>query len=443
MGVEGKKYCEKCGTLFDLKNFYSSNNLERFPDGRVNKCKKCWTMHVDNWDPDTFLPLLEEVDVPYLPDEWKKIIDRYLENNKTISGTTIIGKYLGQMKLVQHRHERWADTEILAEKRKETIEKMLENSNLTDEEKEEYRNRNILGERPEGYLTDADLRVPNEHDVSEAMREELRKKEPKVRYVTNKKGKIEAITIGEEKTGTEDADSEIYAAEEVGYTPQQTLDEDDINILNELTEEDKTYLKIQWGKNYRPSEMVQLEKLYQEMLQSYDIQTAGHKDTLKLVCKASLKTNQLMDIGDIDGALKASRMYDSLMKSGKFTAAQNKAETGEAVDSIAEIALLCEKEYGFLPSYYDGTPKDCVDQTLEDLKRYTYNLVTQEQGLGGMIEQALRSMQKESDRELAIDNFDELDELTDQEYNEFRDFVDQQLEEDEIVKEEGNDNGSK
>jgi len=36
---------------------------------------------------------------------------------------------------------------------------------------------------------------------------------------------------------------------------------------------------------------VQLEKLYLEMMDSYDIQTAGHIDTLKMVCKTSLKAN--------------------------------------------------------------------------------------------------------------------------------------------------------
>jgi hypothetical protein len=44
-------------------------------------------------------------------------------------------------------------------------------------------------------------------------------------------------------------------------------------------------------------------------------------NTLKLACKCSLKANQLLDIGDIDGAQKATKMYDGLMKSGKWTAA--------------------------------------------------------------------------------------------------------------------------
>jgi hypothetical protein len=49
-----------------------------------------------------------------------------------------------------------------------------------------------------------------------------------------------------------------------------------------------------------------------------------------------------LDIGDIEGAQKVVKMYDALMKSGKFTAAQNKAEQGEFIDSIGELVALCE-----------------------------------------------------------------------------------------------------
>ena len=132
-----------------------------------------------------------------------------------------------------------------------------------------------------------------------------------------------------------------------------------------------------------------------------------------------------MDIGDIDGAQKAVKMYDLLMKSGKFTAQQNKAESGEAIDSVAELALLCEKEEGFIPTYYDGKPKDCVDKTLEDLKRYTYNLVVNEQGLGDLIEQAMKTMQKDANKEdLEDDDEDEI--LEDVDFIEHSEFLEQQ-----------------
>jgi hypothetical protein len=38
-----------------------------------------------------------------------------------------------------------------------------------------------------------------------------------------------------------------------------------------------------------------------------------------------------------------SKTYDMLMKSGNFTAVQNKSAQGEFVDSIGEIVALCEK----------------------------------------------------------------------------------------------------
>lgn len=96
------------------------------------------------------------------------------------------------------------------------------------------------------------------------------------------------------------------------------------------------------------------------MMNSYDIQSAGDKNTLILACKSSLKANQLMDIGDIEGAQKATKMYDSLMKSGKWTAAQNKEKSNDFIDSIGELVAICERE-GFIPKYYTDKPEDKVD----------------------------------------------------------------------------------
>lgn len=101
-------------------------------------------------------------------------------------------------------------------------------------------------------------------------------------------------------------------------------------------------------------------------MSSYDIQTAGHKDTLKLICKTSLKANQLIDMGDVEGFQKMSKVYDSLMKSGKFTAAQNKENDSDFVDSIGELIEMCEKE-GYIERYYIDSPNDKVDFTIQDM----------------------------------------------------------------------------
>ena len=210
----------------------------------------------------------------------------------------------------------------------------------------------------------------------------------------------------------------------------------DSDFDDDLTDEDRTYLRLKWGKTYKPEEWIRLEQLYNEMMDSYDIQSAGHIDTLKLICKTSLKANQLIDIGDIEGFQKMSKVYDSLMKSGKFTAAQNKAESGEFVDSISELVEICEKQ-GFIPRFHIDTPNDKVDETLADLKFYTRTLVTEEMNLGNLIESAIKEMAKEEAKEEDEDIEDEImsledvEHLRDEDFEEYGEFLDDEAEADE------------
>jgi hypothetical protein len=217
------------------------------------------------------------------------------------------------------------------------------------------------------------------------------------------------------------------------------------DIVIDLTDEDKTYLRLKWGKAYKPEEWVKLEQLYEEMMSSYDIQTAGHIDTLKLICKTSLKANQLIDMGDIEGFQKMSKVYDSLMKSGKFTAAQNKAEEGDFVDSVGELIEMCEKK-GYIERFYIESPNDRVDFTIQDMQRYTRTLIEEETNLSAMIEAALKQNAKEDqeasdntedmivdDADLSIEALEKT--LEDKDYGDFNDWLDEEAEaDDELLK---------
>jgi transposase len=48
--------------------------------------------HLDNWNPETYLPLLEECDVPYVPEEWNSLLEKWGANPAKMTPTTIIGK---------------------------------------------------------------------------------------------------------------------------------------------------------------------------------------------------------------------------------------------------------------------------------------------------------------------------------------------------------------
>lgn len=379
-------YCIKCGKTLDDKNFYTSKDIVKYPpNGKMNTCKDCLTMHVDNWNPETYKWILEEIDVPYIKEEWDGLLEKYGKDPKKLTGLTILGRYLSKMKLKQWSQYKWEDTERLAE---------------------EARQKKITSMQAQG-LTGEEIEAQLAIDRTPVKPKELIKPQ--------------------EAVGTPEFED---------YSVPDEFDD-------QLTEEDKIMLRLKWGRGYRAEEWVRLEQLYTDMMNSYDIQSAGHKDTLILICKASLKTNQLLDGGDIDGAQKMAKMYDSLMKSGNFTAAQNKGESGEFIDSIGELVMLCEKE-GFIPRYYTDGPMDRVDQVLLDLQHYTQNLVREEMNLGNMIDASLRAIAQDKEREAKIDTDDSEEsddddpllqynddrELTVEDYEEFEEMKQKDREED-------------
>lgn len=92
--------------------------------------------------------------------------------------------------------------------------------------------------------------------------------------------------------------SEVAMAANEDYFAEQEENRKKEALALGLTEEDIEMLRTKWGKSYTPEEWISLETFYQEMMDSYDIQTAGHINTLKLACKSNLKANQLLDLGD-------------------------------------------------------------------------------------------------------------------------------------------------
>ena len=389
-------YCEKCNRTMNADQFYGSNNTDKYPEGKLHKCKKCTTMHVDNFNPDSYLWILQECDVPYVPEEWNKLLASYGKDRSKLTGTTIVGRYLSKMKLKQFRDYRWKDTEFLQEVANKKIEETMK--------RQGYEAAEIAQ-----ALATASVPIPQ--------------------------GEIEIPVY-------KDTNDNPFLSSGDDYFAEQSGGQDD--FVDDLTEEDRTYLRLKWGKTYKPEEWIRLEQLYEEMMASYDVQGAGHIDTLKLVCKTSLKANQLIDIGDIEGFQKMSKVYDSLMKSGKFTAAQNKAESGEFIDSIGELVALCERE-GFIPRYYIDEPNDKVDRTLQDLQSYTRDLINEETNLSAMIEHALREIEKDKENESKLESDDGTDDeeafesslfaddaekvLRDEDFTEFAEF-EEELEED-------------
>lgn len=381
--------CTKCGKSMDEGQFYT------YKDGqKTEMCKKCLTMHIDNFEPDTFLWLLEKMDVPYIPEEWNVLRDRaYAKDPHKMNGMSVFGKYLSKMKLKQWKAYGWVDGERLKEQNAARAEQVREEQAAYEAEiKQQY----------------------DEGKISEAQYKTLM------------------------STETQHAEEPMYGPapnmDNNPYNENNFMSEDElIDPASELTTEDKMYLAMKWGRLYKPNEWVELERKYTEMMNSFDIQDSDTTGTLILICKTYLKMNQAIDCGDVSGYNTLSRVYDTLRKSAKFTAAQNKEAKNDYVDSVGELVAICERE-GFIPRYATDIPQDKVDITLKDMNNYVRKLVTQDLGFGQQIEDSIKKLQIQKEMREQEDDFDfdedEVDGLKDKDYEEYFEEIQEQKQKD-------------
>ena len=209
MAIENVYYCEKCNKTMGGDQFYSSNNLEKYPnEGKLNQCKKCITMHVDNWNPDTYLWILQEIDVPYIPEEWNKLMATYAKDRSKLTGLSIIGRYLSKMKLKQFKDYRWKDNEFLQELNNSKIEQTMKRQGYDAQQIAQAINK-------------ATFDIPTE-ELTEPVYQ----------------------SIEENEEPQED------------YFAQQSGSDNDFD--DDLTEEDRLYLRLKWGKTYKPEEWIRL-----------------------------------------------------------------------------------------------------------------------------------------------------------------------------------------
>ena len=390
MAVSEKCTCIKCKrTLADTK-FYT------YKDGaKCELCKDCLTMHIDNWDPETFLWILEKFDLPYIESEWNILRDRaYAKDPHKMTGLSVIGKYISKMKLKQFKNYTWADSDRLNQEANVRLQ-MMGGSAGTEEEQEHIKEAYENGEISEAqYKTYIQTTAP----------------EPRFEQIS---GQIKEVG---------------------GGFPQ---DIELIDVGADLTTEDKVYLAMKWGKMYSAADWVALEKMYNDFQNSFDIQDAATDKTLMFICKTSLKMDQALDIGDFDTYQKLSKVYDAQMKSSKFTAAQNKDEKTKQFDAIGELVAYCEKTKGAIPEYVIDTPLDIVDKVIDDLQAYTRNLITSDSGLAQQIEEYIKKRERADEQRAAKEaakakGLDHI-ELDDDATVEYRENVAQQIEEDRVL----------
>ena len=383
------KICEKCGKKMVETQFYQKKDKTYF-----TLCKKCLTMHIDNFKPETFIWIIKEANFPYIEQEWNTLRDKaFAKDPIKMNGMSVIGKYFSKMRLGQWKEYNWDDTERLQKE-------YLDNKLKVQAEREQYEAQ-IKADYEAGKISEAEYKT-----------------------WVSAESQNNAYKYG--------ASADAVGSSNM-YNEGNFISEEEVNPAADLTEDDKKALALKWGRLYTPNEWLLLEKDYQEMMHSFDIQDADTMNTLIFLCKTNLKANQAIDNGDIEGFQKLVKVAETLRKTAKFTAAQNKEDKNNFVDSVGELVAICERDGGFIPPTLVDIPQDIVDLTLKDMENYLYKLVTQDLGFGQQIEDSIKKIQIQKEMNEQEDN--ELDDdeeliLENEDHAEFYNEIESQKEKD-------------
>lgn len=339
----GKLFCGKCHKTLDEKQFFKTGRLDKFPNGYLPHCKTCVTMGVNDTDPATFLPILKEIDVPFIPSEWRQLL-----NKKTKGSASILGKYVSKMRLNQFKKYNWSDSEKLTEQENESILGAL---------RQESANESEAQEKLDSLLSFSDFAQPDMGAMTQA---------PNM--------------------------SALYGLTE--ETSKYNLTQEEINNL-----------KVEWGEDYTEDQYLQLEQLFHDMKTAYIIQDPIALSNAKMICKMTVKMNKFLDIDDVESASKISRQLDLFIKSANLAPVQQK-DRQQTTFAISQLAFLVEHEGGFIPEFYVEQPNDKIDMILRDMQEYTEYLVRGESNIAEMVENTETILAQEKLPE-AVEDYDD------------------------------------
>ena len=400
-----KKKCSKCERVMEDLKFYSKKNGQKF-----DMCKQCLTMHVDNYNEDTFLWIIQEADLPWVPSEWNAIREKeYAKKGRKMNGTSVIGKYFSKMRLNQFKKYNWATS---AEAQQE-----VDNNKQFKEEQQKQMQEKLKEDFEKGEISQSQYRTLVSSSFQKQHQYMMRPDDSE-----------------QDPVGKDNAFREEY------FLSEQDLPDP----AADLTKEDKQYLALKWGRNYKPSQWLLLQTKYEEMMRSFDIQDADSKNTLMFICKTYLKMDEAIDIGDVESYQKLSRVYDQLRKSMKVTAAQKKEEDNQFIDSVGQLVAFCQKNGHMIPEFQIKAPRDIVDKVIDDMKEYNRTLIYEDKALARQIEDYIKearvAAEKKKDRDAAKAKGQDYYTITDQDILDYKDFLRGEKEETEKEMEGGSNN---
>lgn len=117
--------CEECNKTMSERNFYKRKGVHI-----TKMCKKCAANRIQVRNQSTVIPIMEMIDVPFVPRLWNEYIEKFEFNangeRKANANQTILGRYLQGMNLNQYATMDFSDSKKYLEEYENEQEKSID-----------------------------------------------------------------------------------------------------------------------------------------------------------------------------------------------------------------------------------------------------------------------------------------------------------------------------
>ena len=165
-------------------------------------------------------------------------------------------------------------------------------------------------------------------------------------------------------------DSVFESAKVYEHEDVDTIERIDKSFLNELI--------IKFGRGYSEEQYMQMEKFYDDMIHSRNIDTPEHKKLLIIMCRLQTKIDIALENDDITTFEKLHKQYQDLIKNSGFRPIDKTAsDVASGIRTFSQIFAEVEKD-GFITPNLLNYEQDIVDRSIQYLLNYQLKLMNQQ-----------------------------------------------------------------
>lgn len=171
-------------------------------------------------------------------------------------------------------------------------------------------------------------------------------------------------------------------------------------ILRKLEPIKESYIdraRLKWGTQYTFEELLKLDSMYSKTLKANRIVNPMQKIAVQTLCKIQIQIDSAIEQQDANGVKNYSTTWSNFAKQAGLETMINETKTDD-ITTVAELYEYMEKK-GFVFDFFDGAPRDEVDNAINDIQNANKRVILEATGLQSQLEEMIEQQKASNEQQ--------------------------------------------